>query len=130
MSDWLSSALDYIPARIDYQRELLDQPGVSLASAHKGQVLLEHASGMADLASHSAHVVASASLRIWNSFTVASIMLLRQRNNIRLDDRLGEYLANLTAEVSGVTISQLLLHAAGLTRDGHDSGQFRTAGPS
>jgi hypothetical protein len=50
MSDWLSSALDYIPTWIDYQRELFDQPGVSLAIAHKGQLLLEHASGMADLA--------------------------------------------------------------------------------
>jgi hypothetical protein len=41
MSDWLFSALDYIPTWIDYQRELIDQPGVSLAIAHKGQVLLD-----------------------------------------------------------------------------------------
>lgn len=35
MSDWLSSALDYIPTWIDYQRELFDQPGVPLAIAHR-----------------------------------------------------------------------------------------------
>ncbi|VIO71542.1 D-alanyl-D-alanine carboxypeptidase [Bradyrhizobium ivorense] len=131
MSDWLSSALDYIPTWIDYQRELFDQPGVSLAIAHKGQVLLEHASGMADLATRepltSRHRFRVASHS--KTFTAAGIMLLRERNKIRLDDRLGEYLANLTPEVSDVTISQLLSHAAGLTRDGPDGGQFSDRRP-
>ncbi|WP_420965988.1 serine hydrolase domain-containing protein [Bradyrhizobium sp. B120] len=131
MSDWLSSALDYIPTWIDYQRELFDQPGVSLAIAHKGQVLLEHASGMADLATRepltSRHRFRVASHS--KTFTAAGIMLLRERNKIRLDDRLGEYLANLTPEVSDVTISQLLSHVAGLTRDGPDSGQFSDRRP-
>ncbi|MGX1347360.1 D-alanyl-D-alanine carboxypeptidase [Bradyrhizobium elkanii] len=131
MSDWLSSALDYIPTWIDYQRELFDQPGVSLAIAHKGQVLLEHASGMADLATREPLTprhrfrVASHS----KTFTAAGIMLLRERNKIRLDDRLGEYLVDLTLDVSDVTISQLLSHAAGLTRDGPDSGQFSDRRP-
>lgn len=56
-------------------------------------------------------------------------MLLRERGKVRLDDRLGQYLANLTPEVSDVTISQLLSHAAGLTRDGLDSGQFSDRRP-
>ncbi len=50
MSDRLRSALEYIPSWIDYQRELFDQPGVSLALARNGEVVLEHASGSADLA--------------------------------------------------------------------------------
>lgn len=50
-------------------------------------------------------------------------MLLREQNKVRLDDRLGEYLANLTPEVSDVTISQL--HAAGLTREGPETAHWR-----
>ncbi|QIG97362.1 MULTISPECIES: serine hydrolase domain-containing protein [unclassified Bradyrhizobium] len=126
MSEWLASALDYIPIWVDYQRELSDQPGVSLAVAYKGQVLLEHASGMADLATRelltSRHRFRVASHS--KTFTAAGIMLLRERDKIRLDDRLGAYVADLTPEVADVTISQLLSHAAGLTRDGTDSGQF------
>jgi len=131
MSDWLRSALDYIPSWIDYQRELFDQPGVSLAIACKGEMLLEHASGVADLAigepltpRHRFRVASHS-----KSFTAAGIMLLRERDKLRLDDRLGAYVADLTPEVSGVTIAQLLSHAAGLTRDGPDSGQFADRRP-
>ncbi|WP_426435366.1 serine hydrolase domain-containing protein [Bradyrhizobium genosp. P] len=131
MTDWLRSALDYIPVWVDFQRELSGQPGVSLAVAHKGQVLVEHASGVADLAtcepltSRHRFRVASHS----KTFTAAGIMLLRERDQIRLDDRLGAYVADLTPEVSNVTISQLLSHAAGLTRDGPDGGQFSDRRP-
>lgn len=126
MSDWLRSALEYTTSWIDFQRELFDQPGVSLAVAHNGEVVLEHASGSADLISgepltprHRFRVASHS-----KTFTAAGMMLLHEREQIRLDDRLGAYIADLTLEVSRVTIAQLLSHAAGLTRDGPDSGQF------
>src|SRR5271170_5079965 len=131
MSDWLRSALEYITAWIDFQRELFDQPGVSLAVARNGEVVLEHASGSADLATgepltprHRFRVASHS-----KTFTAAGVMLLHEREKIRLDDRLGAYVAGLTPEVSKVTLAQLLSHAAGLTRDGADGGQFTDRGP-
>jgi D-alanyl-D-alanine carboxypeptidase len=131
MSDWLRSALEYIPSWIDYQRELFDQPGVSLALARNGEVVLEHASGSADLATgepltprHRFRVASHS-----KTFTAAGVMLLHEREKIRLDDRLGAYVAGLTPEVSKVTLAQLLSHAAGLTRDGADGGQFTDRRP-
>ena len=131
MSDWLRSALEYIPSWIDYQRELFDQPGVSLALARNGEVVLEHASGSADLATgepltprHRFRVASHS-----KTFTAAGVMLLHEREKIRLDDRLGAYIAGLGPEVSKVTLAQLLSHAAGLTRDGPDGGQFTDRRP-
>jgi CubicO group peptidase (beta-lactamase class C family) len=95
MSDWLRSALEYIPSWIDYQRELFDQPGVSLALARNGEVVLEHASGSADLATgepltprHRFRVASHS-----KTFTAAGIMLLHEQEKIRLDDRLGACVA-------------------------------------
>jgi D-alanyl-D-alanine carboxypeptidase len=126
MSDWLSSALDYTASWIDYQRELFDQPGVSLAIARNGEVVLEHASGVADLITgepltprHRFRVASHS-----KTFTATGVMLLHERGKIRLDDPLGAYVADLGPEVSKVTIAQLLSHSAGLTRDGPDGGQF------
>ncbi|WP_461193632.1 serine hydrolase domain-containing protein [Bradyrhizobium sp. UFLA06-06] len=48
---------------------------------------------------------------------------------MRLDDHLGEYLPDLTPDVSNAIISQLLSHSAGLTRDWPDSGQFSDRRP-
>jgi hypothetical protein len=63
------------------------------------------------------------------TFTAAGIMLLHEREKIRLDDRLGAYVGGLTPEVSKVTLAQLLSHAAGLTRDGPNGGQFADRRP-
>ena len=45
LPDWLEAALAYIPRWVDYQLQHVDQPGASIAVAHKGEVVLEEAFG-------------------------------------------------------------------------------------
>ncbi|MBR0778597.1 beta-lactamase family protein [Bradyrhizobium diazoefficiens] len=126
MDPWLRSAIDYIGSWIEYQLTTIQQPGVVVAFAHRGNVIAEQAFGLANLdtgekltprhrfriASHS------------KSFTAAGIMKLREQRKLRLDDPVGQYVDGLHPRVAEVTIAQLLSHSAGLTRDGADSGQF------
>jgi D-alanyl-D-alanine carboxypeptidase len=126
MSDWFSNALVYAADWIDFQRNLFSQPGVALAIARDGEMVLEHASGVADLRSgepltprHRFRVASHS-----KTFTAAGIMLLREDGGLRLDDRVGDYVSALTPAVADVTIAQLLTHTAGLSRDGRDGGQF------
>ena len=51
MDAWLKAALDYVPRWIDFQVQHFDQPGCSIAIAHRGEVVLEEAFGTADLGS-------------------------------------------------------------------------------
>ncbi len=91
MDPWLRSAIDYIASWIEFQTATLQQPGVLLAFAYRGEIVAEHAFGLANLdtgekltprhrfriASHS------------KSFTSAGIMKLREQRKIRLDDAVG-----------------------------------------
>src|ERR1700758_5602756 len=131
MDTWLRSAIDYIGSWIEFQLTTIQQPGVIVAFAHRGQVVAEHAFGLANLdtgekltprhrfriASHS------------KSFTSAGIMKLREQRKIRLDDPVGQYVGGLHPRVAETTIVQVLTHSAGLTRDGADSGQFVDSRP-
>lgn len=126
MDAWLRSAADYISDWIEFQLTTSQQPGLSVAIAHRGEIIAEHAFGVADLdtgekltprhrfriASHS------------KSFTSAGILKLREQRKLRLDDPVGQYVGDLHSEVAEATIAQLLSHSAGLTRDGVNSGQF------
>lgn len=126
MDNWLRSAIDYIGSWIEFQLTTMQQPGVLVAFVHRGDVVAEHAFGLANLdtgekltprhrfriASHS------------KSFTSAGIMKLREQRKIRLDDTVGQYVSGLHPRVAETTIAQVLSHSAGLTRDGADSGQF------
>ena len=68
-------------------------------------------------------------------FTATSIMQLRERNKVRLDDRVEQHLpwfkVKRAAEDDGpITIEQLLTHASGLPREAGDhwtTGEFPTA---
>lgn len=126
MDPWLRSAIDYISSWIEFQQTTIQQPGVLLAFSHRGEVVAEHAFGLANLdtgekltprhrfriASHS------------KSFTSAGIMKLREQRKLRLDDPVGQYVRGLHPHVAETTITQALSHSGGLTRDGVDSGQF------
>jgi len=126
MDRWLGSAIDYIGSWLEYQLMTIQQPGVVVAFAHRGEIVAEHAFGLANLdtgekltprhrfriASHS------------KSFTAAGIMKLREQRKVRLDDPVGQHVGGLHPRVAETTIAQLLSHSAGLTRDGADSGQF------
>lgn len=131
MDKWLGAALDYIPAWLDYQMRMSEQPGCVIAVARGGQVLLERAFGHADairrldLTPRHRFRVASHS----KSFTAAAVMKLREAGKLRLDDAAGRYIGGLHKTVARVTIAQLLSHSAGIIRDGLDNGQWQGRRP-
>src|ERR1700759_3273172 len=126
MDAWLRPAADYIANWLEFQLVTSQQPGVIIAITHRGEIVAEHAFGLANLdtgekltprhrfriASHS------------KAFTAAGILKLREQRKLRLDDPVGAHVGGLHPRVAETTIAQLLSHSAGLTRDGADSGQF------
>jgi len=126
MERWLASALDYIPSWIDFQVRQLQQPGCLLAIVHDGKVVLEHATGLANLRTgekltprHRFRIASHS-----KSFTAAGILKLRERKKLGLDDPVGKHVRGLHRGVAEVRLSQLLSHGAGITRDGDDAGWF------
>lgn len=131
MNKWLPAALDYIPRWIEFQMGESELPGCVIAIAEKDKLVLEQAFGHADLdrgtvltprhrfrvASHS------------KSFTAAGVMKLRERNKLRLDDPVGQYVEGLHRDIAEATIAQVLSHSAGLVRDGWDAGQWAERRP-
>lgn len=126
MTDWLAPALAYIPDWLSHQLRQSQQPGCVIAIAHRGELVLERAFGSADLASGEALTprhrfrIASHS----KSFTAAGILRLREAGRLTLDDAVGKFVPSLHPDVAAVTLSQLLSHTAGITRDGSVQDQF------
>ena len=131
MDRWIGAALDYIPRWLEYQMRLSEQPGLALAVAWRGQVVLEQAFGHADalrgvpLTPRHRFRVASHS----KSFTAAGMLKLREQGRLKLDDRAGQYISGLDRRLAQSTIAQLLSHSAGLVRDGADSGHWQSRKP-
>ena len=131
MDSWLKATTNYIPDWLEYQMQLVDQPGCVIAIAHKGRIVLERALGVADISTGKALTprhrfrVASHS----KSFTSAAIFKLREAGRLRLDDPAGQYVDGLHPLVAEATIAQLLSHSAGLIRDGVDAGQWQDRRP-
>jgi CubicO group peptidase (beta-lactamase class C family) len=126
MESWLRSSVDYICDWLEFQFTASQQPGCIIAIAHRGEVVVERAFGLANLDTgekltprHRFRVASHS-----KSFTSAGIMKLRERRKLRLDDPVGQYVKALHPQVAETTIAQVLSHSAGLTRDGADSGQF------
>lgn len=120
---WLAAALAYVPEYVGYQMRLSEQPGVSYAIAHAGQVVLTGALGHANLkagekltAQHRFRVASHS-----KSFTAAAVLKLREQGRLKLDDQAGEYVEGLHPAIATATVGQLLSHTAGIFRDGTDS---------
>ena len=131
MERWLQPALDYIPTWIEFQMRASQQPGCVFAVAHRDQVVLEGAIGYADIASKE-KLSARHRFRVAShskSFVAAGLMKLREQRKLRLDDPVGQYVANVHPQIAETTISELLSHSAGIIRDGLDAGQFQGARP-
>ena len=131
MEAWLKAALDYVPQWIELQQRHFEQPGCAFAVALNGEVVLEGAFGVADLATgerltprHRFRVASHS-----KTFTAAGIMKLREHGRLRLDDPVGGFVSGLSDQVAAVTLAQLLSHSAGLVRDGVDAGQFSDRRP-
>jgi CubicO group peptidase (beta-lactamase class C family) len=126
MDKWLQSAIGYIGDWLEFQLAGLQQPGVIIAIAHRGEIISEQAFGFANLDTQE-KLTPRHRFRIAShskTFTATGIMKLREQKKLRLDDPLGKYVGGLHREVAEQTIAQALSHSAGLTRDGVDSGQF------
>lgn len=126
MDTWLRAALDHIPAYIDHQMRISEQPGCAVAIAQHGKLVLEHAAGHADLATgepltprHRFRVASHS-----KSFTTAGVLKLREQRRLTLDDPVGTYVKGLHRDVAAITLGQLLAHAGGVVRDGADAGQW------
>lgn len=125
----LAAALDYLPRWLAHQQRISEQPGLSVAVAHHGQVVAEFALGMADAATkltprHRFRVASHS-----KTFTAAAVLKLREQGRWRLDDAVGGFVPGLHPQVAAATLSQLLSHTAGLVRDGFDAGQWSDRRP-
>jgi len=126
MEYWLQRTVAYIPTWIDYQIRRSDQVGCLLAIVHEGELVLEYAAGSANLATaelltprHRFRIASHS-----KSFTAAGLMFLRERGQLKLDDKVGAFITGLNDDVAQVTIGQLMSHTAGLTRDGNAGNQY------
>ena len=131
MDSWLHYAAEYICDWLEFQLRASQQPGLTIAVAHRGETLIERAYGVANLDSNE-KLTPRHRFRIAShskSFTAAGLLKLRERRKLRLDDAVGQYVRGLHPKVAETTIAQLLSHSAGLTRDGVDSGQFTDSRP-
>jgi len=124
---WLGAALDYVPQWLSYMMRVTDRPGCTVAIAHHGKLVFEDAYGFAD-AAKGINLTARHRFRVAShskSFTAAGILKLREQGKLGLDDPVGRYVKGLHPAVARATISQVLSHAAGIIRDGRDSGQWQ-----
>jgi CubicO group peptidase (beta-lactamase class C family) len=131
MEKWLEAALDYVPRWLEFQMRASEQPGCVVAIAHKDRIVFELALGSADLVAGERltprHRFRMASHS--KTFTAAGVMKLRELGKLKLDDAVGQYVANLNPQTARATLGQLLSHSAGIVRDGKDSGQFSDRRP-
>ena len=131
MADWLAPALAYIPQWIAHQRRITEMPGIAVAVAQGGKLVLDQAFGVANLGTGEAltpkHLFRVASHS--KTFTAVGIMRLLEAGKLRLDDAAGQYVQGLHPEVAKATIAQLLSHTAGIVRDGDDTGQWADRRP-
>lgn len=131
MDKWLAAALDYLPTWIDHQMRLTEQPGCSLAVAHKGKLVFEAAFGHANLVKQvpmtTRHRFRVASHS--KTFTAVAVMKLREQGRLKLDDKLGQFVSGLHPSVAQATLTQLLSHTSGVIRDGFDASQWQDRRP-
>ena len=124
-----AAALGYLPQWLAHQLRVTEQPGCSVAVAHRGHVLAEFALGRGGdgqkLTPRHRFRVASHS----KTFTAVAVLKLREQGRLKLDDTVGQYLPGLHPEVAAATLAQLLSHSAGLVRDGADAGQWSDRRP-
>ncbi|MDQ3382534.1 MAG: beta-lactamase family protein [Actinomycetota bacterium] len=106
-------------------------PGIQVAVAVKGEVLLSGAHGHARLPGTEGEPDPGEALRAGHLFRIAShsktftataVMQLVEQGRLRLDDPVGGHLPELAdSTLADRTIGELLAHGGGVVRDTHDS---------
>lgn len=91
-------------------------PGMSLAIVQAPYITRVVGYGLADI--ESKRLVATHTLfnigQITNAYTAVAIMQLKEAGKLKLDDPIGNYLADLPANWKAITIRQLLAQTSGL----------------
>lgn len=131
----LNRSVDYIKSWLKFRFEQEEVPGLVVAIAHKGKVIMSEAHGYADVEKKvkmtSDHIFRIASHS--KTFTATAIMQLQEQGKLRIDDYAADYLDWLKdhkdARWQKVTIRQLLSHGAGVIRDGLDSDYWQLERP-
>lgn len=126
----LGDAVTYIEQWVAFRQETLRVPGVQVAVAHDGRLLLSRAYGMANVETATplspSHMFRIASHS--KTFTATAIMRLVEAGSLRLDDRAGDLLDWLPrgpGQLGRTTVRQLLSHSAGVIRDGETGGWWQ-----
>jgi CubicO group peptidase (beta-lactamase class C family) len=120
----IETALAYVPRWLAFQRDYMPFTGAQVAVRLDGDLLLDHAVGLADIANDEPltpeHLFRIASHS--KTFTGVACMQLVEQGKLRLDDPACQHVPELGGTpMAGVTVRELLAHGSGMTRDGADS---------
>ena len=121
-----------LPEWLETARHLRRQSGFQVAVWHDGELVAEVAVGAADepagiplRTSHRLRIASHSKM-----LTAFTIMRLKEQGRLRLDDTVGDHVAELAeTPVADRTLRDLLSHGAGLTRDSDDSRWWRLGIP-
>lgn len=131
----LDNSVDFIKSWLRFRYEREEVPGFVVAIAHKGKLLMNEAYGYADLEKGTKltpqHIFRIASHS--KTFTATALMQLQERNKLRIDDYVIEYLPWLKKHNDKrwqkVTVRQLMSHGAGVIRDGLNADYWQLERP-
>lgn len=120
----IMTALAYVPSWLDLQQRYMPFVGAQVAVRLDGELLLDHAVGLADIANDvpltTGHLFRIASHS--KTFTAVAIMQLVEQGKLRLDDEAQQHVPELAgSDMAGVTVREMLGHGSGMTRDGDNS---------
>lgn len=123
-TETIKSALDYVPMFLEFQQSYMPFVGAQVAVRQDGDLLLNHAVGLADLGVNTPltvdHLFRIASHS--KTFTGVACIQLVEQGKLRLDDDVKAHVPELVDSPMGdVTVRELLAHGSGMTRDGDDS---------
>ena len=112
----VSTRADIVDERVKADMEREHIPGLAIAVITNGVIARAQGYGWAN--EEAKLPVTSQTLfqiqSVTKIFTATAIMLLAEENRINIDKRIGEYLKNLPAGWSNVTVRHLLTHTSGI----------------
>lgn len=128
----VTDAARYAEGWIEVQQRLLRIPGVQVAVAHRDNLLLSRAYGLADVAAGipltTRHLFRVASHS--KMFTATAVLQLAEAGELRLDDRADAWLDHLAGTgIGAATLRDLLGHGAGVSRDSADGDFWQLLAP-
>jgi CubicO group peptidase (beta-lactamase class C family) len=128
----IRTALAYVPSYLEFQQAYHPFVGAQIAVRVDGELLLDHAVGLADI-DNDVPMTTDHLFRIAShskTFTGVAIMQLVEQGKLRLDDEARVHVPELDdVGVGTVTIREMLSHGSGMTRDGDNSDFWGLAKP-